>query len=99
MLKMLRGQLCQPATAPITPPEEVGVVTPEEETVEELDKQNYGYVNGPWFDQRRQNYFNGGYTQNFNQWNGNNFGHIGTVFGGGYRGRRLQGEVEEEQIC
>uniref|UniRef100_A0A0G4HFV1 Uncharacterized protein n=1 Tax=Chromera velia CCMP2878 TaxID=1169474 RepID=A0A0G4HFV1_9ALVE len=87
----------KPATAPITPPAEVGAVTPEEETVEELDKQNYGYVNGPWFDQRRQNYFNGGYTQNFNQWNGNNFGHIGTVFGGGYRGRRLQGEVEEEQ--
>uniref|UniRef100_A0A0G4GR44 Uncharacterized protein n=1 Tax=Chromera velia CCMP2878 TaxID=1169474 RepID=A0A0G4GR44_9ALVE len=85
-----------PATAPITPPE-VGVVTPEEEALE-FEKQNYGYVNGPWFDQRRQNYFNGGYTQNFNQWNGNNFGHIGTVFGGGYRGRRLQlGEVEEEE--
>uniref|UniRef100_A0A0G4ICF4 Uncharacterized protein n=1 Tax=Chromera velia CCMP2878 TaxID=1169474 RepID=A0A0G4ICF4_9ALVE len=94
-----------PETAPPTDTpvqakqQEVGVVSPEEvearnvPAVEESnEKQNYGYVNGPWFDQRRQNYFNGGFTQNYNTWNGHNFGHIGTVFGGGYRGRRMQEE-------
>uniref|UniRef100_A0A0G4GET6 Uncharacterized protein n=1 Tax=Chromera velia CCMP2878 TaxID=1169474 RepID=A0A0G4GET6_9ALVE len=89
-----------PQTEPLTPPtenavssDEMGVVTPEEEE-DDYDKQNFGFVNGPWFDQRRQNYFNGGFNQNFNTWNGNNYGNIGTVFGGyngyGYYGRRLQ---------
>uniref|UniRef100_A0A0G4HL46 Kazal-like domain-containing protein n=1 Tax=Chromera velia CCMP2878 TaxID=1169474 RepID=A0A0G4HL46_9ALVE len=93
-----------PETIPLPPtqthqdtavsPDEIGVVTPEEE--EDYEKQNFGFVNGPWFDQRRQNYFSRRYTQNFNQWNGNNFGKIGTVFGRGgyngygYYGRRLQ---------
>uniref|UniRef100_A0A0G4GX69 Kazal-like domain-containing protein n=1 Tax=Chromera velia CCMP2878 TaxID=1169474 RepID=A0A0G4GX69_9ALVE len=92
-----------PQTETLTPPtetaeenavssDETGLITPEEE--DDYDKQNFGFVNGPWFDQRRQNYFNGGFNQNFNTWNGNNYGNIGTVFGGyngyGYYGRRLQ---------
>uniref|UniRef100_A0A0G4IBE1 Uncharacterized protein n=1 Tax=Chromera velia CCMP2878 TaxID=1169474 RepID=A0A0G4IBE1_9ALVE len=72
---------------------EARVFIPEEPLDE---KQNFGVVNGAWFDQRQENHFNGPYTQNFNQWNGNNVGTIGTVFGGGprppygYYGRRLQ---------